>query len=193
MLNEDKKLRSQPRNPEDPDTLEYAILPLIFWSDATHLSSFGSASLWPIYLYFANVSKYHRGRPTEFMAQHLAYIPSVRLLILKYARVTYSHRNSSQMHYKRPTLSSLESPLRPTSSSFASANFSNKFGSHYSTTTSCMHMSMGLCSCVATASSGEFSLVFLHILLIIPRSVYISYVHQQIHLLTILTGFSRLR
>ena len=64
MIEEDQKLRSKPRNPEDPADLEYAIMPLILWSDATQLSSFGNASLWPIYLYFANISKYHRSRPT---------------------------------------------------------------------------------------------------------------------------------
>ncbi|KAJ2991082.1 hypothetical protein NUW54_g8290 [Trametes sanguinea] len=51
--------------------------PLLFWSDATHLTSFGSASLWPIYMYFGSLSKYTRGMPTEFAAHHVAYIPSL--------------------------------------------------------------------------------------------------------------------
>ena len=50
---------------------------LMIWSDSTHLASFGTASLWPIYLYFGNQSKYTRAKPSEFAAHHLAYIPKV--------------------------------------------------------------------------------------------------------------------
>ena len=77
MLAEEAKLRAQPRHPDDGPDVEYVILPLLLWSDATHLSTFGTASLWPIYLYFGHLSKYVRGRPTEFAAHHLAYIPEV--------------------------------------------------------------------------------------------------------------------
>ncbi len=77
MLEEDAKLRKQARDPTDDPSTEYCILPLLIWSDATHLSDFGHASLWPIYVYFGNLSQYIRGRPTEFAAQHLAYIPDV--------------------------------------------------------------------------------------------------------------------
>lgn len=71
------ELKRRPRNPDDPPDLEYSILPVCIWSDATCLATFGSASLWPIYLYVANINKYIRGKPTEFVAQHLAYLPSV--------------------------------------------------------------------------------------------------------------------
>ncbi|TFK84680.1 hypothetical protein K466DRAFT_496118 [Polyporus arcularius HHB13444] len=77
MLDEEAKLRQQPRVPSDDLNVEYVILPLLIWSDATHLSSFGTAHLWPIYVYFGNLSKYVRGRPTEFAAQHLAYVPDL--------------------------------------------------------------------------------------------------------------------
>jgi len=50
---------------------------LMIWSDSTHLASFGTASLWPIYLYFGNQSKYTRAKPSEFAAHHLAYVPKV--------------------------------------------------------------------------------------------------------------------
>ena len=33
----------------------------MFWSDATHLATFGMVKLWPIYLLFGNLSKYVRG------------------------------------------------------------------------------------------------------------------------------------
>ena len=50
---------------------------LMIWSDSTHLTSFGTASLWPIYLYFGNQSKYTCAKPSEFAAHHLAYVPKV--------------------------------------------------------------------------------------------------------------------
>ncbi|KAH9915299.1 uncharacterized protein BXZ73DRAFT_106270 [Epithele typhae] len=77
LLAEEEKLRSLPRQPHDLAELPYGILPMILWSDATHLSSFGDAKLWPVYLYFAHLCKYTRGRPTEFAAHHIAYIPSL--------------------------------------------------------------------------------------------------------------------
>jgi len=57
--------------------LEKVILGLMFWSDSTHLASFGTASVWPLYMYFANLSKYFRSRPGSAASHHVAYIPSV--------------------------------------------------------------------------------------------------------------------
>ena len=54
-----------------------AIIRLMFWSDATHLANFGSASLWPIYLFLGNLSKYIRSAPSTRSSHHLAYIPPV--------------------------------------------------------------------------------------------------------------------
>ena len=56
---------------------ENVIVGLMLWSDSTHLTSFGNASLWPIYLYIGNLSKYTRAKPTSFSAHHVAYIPKV--------------------------------------------------------------------------------------------------------------------
>ncbi|KAI0323530.1 hypothetical protein GY45DRAFT_1349767 [Cubamyces sp. BRFM 1775] len=72
-----EKIKSQPRHEDDHEDVEYAPFPILLWSDATHLSSFGSAYMWPIYMYCGALSKYVRGMPTEFAAQHLAYIPSL--------------------------------------------------------------------------------------------------------------------
>ncbi|KIK04639.1 hypothetical protein K443DRAFT_92736, partial [Laccaria amethystina LaAM-08-1] len=41
------------------------------------ITNFGTASLWPIYIYIGNLSKYIHGLPTSFAAHHLAYMPSV--------------------------------------------------------------------------------------------------------------------
>ena len=48
------------------DSLETMIISMMLWSDSTHLTSFGNALLWPIYLYFGNQSKYDRAKPTTF-------------------------------------------------------------------------------------------------------------------------------
>ena len=79
MLQADKEMRDNLRAAEGPDDgLETFIITALLYSDSTHLASFGTASLWPIYLYLGNVSKYIRSKPTSFTAHHIAYIPKVR-------------------------------------------------------------------------------------------------------------------
>ncbi|KAI0318229.1 hypothetical protein OF83DRAFT_48304 [Amylostereum chailletii] len=46
-------------------------------SDSTHLASFGSAALWPIYKWYGNQSKYTRCKPTCNACKHLAHITSL--------------------------------------------------------------------------------------------------------------------
>ncbi len=60
------------------DTRERVALGLMLASDGTQLTNFGSASVWPIYLMFANQPKRERGRPSCHAVHHLAYAPSVR-------------------------------------------------------------------------------------------------------------------
>jgi hypothetical protein len=62
FLSEHKKLLESPMEPgcDAPR----AIIALMFWSDATHLTSFGNAKLWPCYMYFGNDSKYRRAKPS---------------------------------------------------------------------------------------------------------------------------------
>jgi hypothetical protein len=86
MLEEDAKIHALPRNPEDEPNIEVAMGAILLWSDSTHLTSFGSASLWPIYLFFGNLSKYTRGKPNAHVAHHLAYVPSVSM----HSVLTYS-------------------------------------------------------------------------------------------------------
>jgi hypothetical protein len=75
MLHEHEKLQSQPREPGC--NLETVVAAIMLWSDSTHLASFGNASLWPVYMFIGNQSKYIRAKPTSFAAHHLAYIPKV--------------------------------------------------------------------------------------------------------------------
>ncbi|KAJ7085600.1 hypothetical protein C8R44DRAFT_901662 [Mycena epipterygia] len=59
--------------------LETIIAAYMFWSDSTHLANFGDASLWPLYTYFGNLTKYIRGKPNSNSGHHQAYFPSVCL------------------------------------------------------------------------------------------------------------------
>ena len=63
--------------PEDHPGIESVVVMLMLGSDATHLTNFGTASLWPIYVFFGNMSKYDSSRPSEFPPCHLAYLPKV--------------------------------------------------------------------------------------------------------------------
>ena len=65
-------------SPHEPDCdLPRSIAALMFWSDATQLTLFGSAKLWPLYLYFGNQSKYMRCQPSSSLCSHVAYFQSV--------------------------------------------------------------------------------------------------------------------
>ena len=81
FINEHKRVQNRsPPPPDDPGCkLEKVVAALMFWSDSTHLTNFGVAKLWPIYLFFGNLSKYIRSRPSSGACHHLAYIPSVRI------------------------------------------------------------------------------------------------------------------
>ena len=57
--------------------LPRVVVALMFWSDATHLTSFGNAKLWPAYLFFGNESKYRRCKPTCHLCNHVAYFQTV--------------------------------------------------------------------------------------------------------------------
>lgn len=64
--------------PQEPGcSLQRVVVALMFWSDATHLTSFGSAKLWPLYLFFGNESKYRRCRPNCNLCCHTAYFEDV--------------------------------------------------------------------------------------------------------------------
>ncbi|KAG6808398.1 hypothetical protein H0H92_004278 [Tricholoma furcatifolium] len=61
--------------------LEKIVVPLLIYSDSTHLANFGTASLWPIYLWTGCLSKYTRIKPSSFATHHLAYLPSIPEMI----------------------------------------------------------------------------------------------------------------
>ena len=170
MLQADAQIHEKLRIPGDTPEVEYVTLPLLFWSDATQLTNFGLASLWPIYLYFSNLSKYVRGRPTEFAAHHLAYIPSVCIFSILHFVAVLKALSSYLMHSRTLTRPSTATRPAKTSSSSASGTYSSKYGSSSSTRSSCAHTNMASCSCAAMGSSAASFPECLHILLTILRS-----------------------
>lgn len=71
------KLQESPREPGCD--LPRVVAGLMFWSDATQLTSFGNAKLWPTYMYFGNESKYRRCKPSCNLSNHVAYFETVCL------------------------------------------------------------------------------------------------------------------
>ncbi|KAF9551569.1 hypothetical protein CPC08DRAFT_738298 [Agrocybe pediades] len=96
-----EKLRSQPRTGPNKD-LEPFIAGAILYSDSTHLASFGDASLWPIYMYIGNQSKYIHTKPSEFGAHHPAYIPKLDDRI----------QDFYQLHFQKPATRDMLTHLR---------------------------------------------------------------------------------
>lgn len=70
-----RELQQSPGEPEC--NLPCAVVALMFWSDATHLTTFGNTKLWPVYMYFGNESKYRRCQPSCNLANHVAYFQKV--------------------------------------------------------------------------------------------------------------------
>ncbi|KZP09584.1 hypothetical protein FIBSPDRAFT_759740, partial [Athelia psychrophila] len=75
FLKEHQTLQDAPGEPGC--TLPRVVVAMMFSSDSTHLTSFGSAKLWPCYLYFGNESKYRRGKPTANLCNHVAYFQNL--------------------------------------------------------------------------------------------------------------------
>jgi Plavaka transposase len=57
--------------------LERVVVSLMFWSDVTLLANFGTAKLWPCYLFFGNDSKHDRSKPSANLCNHVAYFEKV--------------------------------------------------------------------------------------------------------------------
>jgi hypothetical protein len=64
--------------PAEPGcNLPRVVAAMMFWSDATHLTAFGNAKLWPLYMCFGNESKYRRCKPVCHLFNHVAYFQTV--------------------------------------------------------------------------------------------------------------------
>ena len=72
-----EEIKGIPPPPDQPDIQSVVVL-LMLGSDSTHLASFGTVSLWPVYVFFGNDSKYDTSKQSAFPAYHLAYFTKVR-------------------------------------------------------------------------------------------------------------------
>jgi hypothetical protein len=75
FLDAHRELQDSPGEPGC--NLPRVVTALMFWSDETHLTSFGNTKLWPCYLYFGNESKYRRCKPSCHLSNHVAYFQKV--------------------------------------------------------------------------------------------------------------------
>ena len=78
FLEAHEEIQALPRAPGC--TLQRVVVGLMYSSDSTHLASFGSAYLWPLYVYFGNESKYRRCKPSCNLCHHVAYFQKVRCI-----------------------------------------------------------------------------------------------------------------
>jgi hypothetical protein len=76
MIEAYEGVQNVPPDPNHPD-IENVVVEMATYSDATMLAQFGTASLWPVYTFFPNLSKYVRCQPSSHAAHHTAYFPSV--------------------------------------------------------------------------------------------------------------------
>ena len=76
MIGAYEDVQKIPPDPAHPD-VENVVIELAAYSDGTMLAQFGTAFLWPLYIFFANLSKYTRCQPSSHAAHHVAYFPSV--------------------------------------------------------------------------------------------------------------------
>jgi hypothetical protein len=58
-------------------TLEKTVAAIMVYLDSTHLATFGTAKLWPIYAFASNLDKWFRLKPSTHSCEHWAYIPTV--------------------------------------------------------------------------------------------------------------------
>lgn len=72
-------LQDSPREPGCE--LPRVVAALMFSSDATQLTSFGQARIWPLYMHFGNDSKYRRSKPSLHLCNHMAYFQKVSSII----------------------------------------------------------------------------------------------------------------
>lgn len=75
MIEEHIRLSTTPR--QHHQDKEVVVVGIQFWSDSTHVADFGTASMWPAYMAFANQCKYTKGDPRTQSIHHIAYLPKV--------------------------------------------------------------------------------------------------------------------
>ena len=152
---------------------------MMFWSDATQLTAFGDAKLWPLYVYFGNESKYQRCTPTANLCSHAAYFQAVHVHVLQSFESNFFL--SFQSSYPIISRTSLWSTLAVINflvipySLIVTESCSMHSGGTFWMMNSFMHTNMGWCLHVGTISRGGSFLKSLLIQQIIQKSVSTPY------------------
>ncbi|EAU81343.2 hypothetical protein CC1G_07273 [Coprinopsis cinerea okayama7 len=79
FLKAHREIQDPTKNPDC--SLERVVVGLMFWSDQTHCTAFGTSKVWPLYMGFGNESKYRRSQPTSNLCEHVAYFESWSLIL----------------------------------------------------------------------------------------------------------------
>ncbi|KZV99192.1 hypothetical protein EXIGLDRAFT_712500 [Exidia glandulosa HHB12029] len=77
-------------------TLPRVISAMMLGSDATHLTQFGSAQLWPIYLWWGNQSKYERCMPSIAACHCVAYLEKLPQSIMEFLEEHHKGRGKKK-------------------------------------------------------------------------------------------------
>jgi hypothetical protein len=162
-------LQRQPREPGC--SLERVIAGLMFFSDATHLATFGTAKAWPLYLYFGNLTKYARSAPKSGACHLVGFLPSIGklLLVLFFSlmsnfsfRITSKMSSAAYIEYRKAAWQRF---MR-----IVGATYFKHAGDISWTRNLFMLIVMELCSGAQMEYSEGYFLVFLLALLIIQKS-----------------------
>ncbi|RDB16269.1 hypothetical protein Hypma_003008 [Hypsizygus marmoreus] len=88
------------RSPREPGcNLPRVVVALMFWSDATLLTNFGNAKLWPLYMCFGNESKYQRCKPSCNLFEHVAYFECIPDKFKDFATVYYGKKRKMNREF----------------------------------------------------------------------------------------------
>jgi len=111
MLEAYEEIQNVSPDLEHPD-IENVVIELFIYSDATCLAQFGTASIWPVYFFLGNISKYVQCQLSSKSTHHGAYVPTVSLTYAPLLHCT-DKQHSSLIHSSIGTkTSSADLPLR---------------------------------------------------------------------------------
>ena len=154
-------------------TLPRRIVVLMFWSDATQLTAFGDAKLWPLYVYFGNESKYQHCTPTANRCSHAAYFRNVCLSYFVVTQYSFVNIQSSYLMVSKTlswSIPVLIGTLATACLHIAIENYFMRSGRISWMKSSFMHTSMGWSSYAGTLLRDDFFLASSRIQLTIRKS-----------------------
>ena len=159
--------------PEFGCILPRHIIGLMLWLDGTHLTAFGMAKFWPLYVYMGNELKYMCCQPSANLCSHAAYFHTVSLLdsILMVYNYMLNEINSSPMHSKTSQRTMQVTVTSVTNfSRIAIGNYSMCSGEYCWMMNSLKCINMGSSASVTTGLLVDSILTYLHIQLTIQKS-----------------------